>query len=150
MPIALGMKLLESHAEAPIRRHTNPRHAFVIGPLCDSKLSSHKARLYYCRLCNWTFLVCGSQVAVLDERGEPLVGEESLSRFRTFEEGPCPAFEAFPSASLAESKTPRLSLRRKYDELRNLASSHFPAGPDRPRPLLRVLEGLRENLGRRS
>ena len=144
------MKLLESHAEAPIRHHTNSRHAFVIGPLCDSNLSSRKARLYYCRLCKWTFLVCGSHVAVLDENGEPLVGEESLSRFSTFEEGPCPALEAFASVALADNEKPRLSLRRKYDELSHLAASHFPARPDRPRPLLRVLGGLREILGRRS
>jgi hypothetical protein len=144
------MKPSESLAAAKIRRHTNPRHAFVIGPLCDSKLSSRKARLYYCRLCNWTFLVCGSQVAVLDERGEPLIGEESFSRFCTFEEGPCPALEAFAPATLADDENPRLSLRRKYDELSHLASSHFPVRPDRPGPLLRVLGGLRENLGRRS
>src|SRR5271163_431915 len=144
------MKLLENHAEASVRHLTNSRHAFVIGPLCDSNLSSRKARLYYCRLCKWTFLVCGSHVAVLDENGEPLVGEESFSRFSTFEEGPCPAFETFASAALADNEKPRLSLRRKYDELRHLAASHFPARPDRSRPLLRVLVGLRENLGRRS
>ena len=142
------MKLLESHAEAPKRHYTNSRHAFVIGPLCDSNLSSRKARLYYCRLCNWTFLVCGTQVAVLDAKGNPLVGEESLSRFSTFEEGPCPALDAFASAALADNDKPRLSLWRKYDELSHLAASHFPARPDRSRPLLRILGGVRDNLGR--
>src|SRR5271167_4567330 len=144
------MKLLENHAEASVRHLTNSRHAFVIGPLCDSNLSSRKARLYYCRLCKWTFLVCGSQVAVLDEGGEPLVGAESLSRFSTFEEGPCPSLEAFASAALSDTEKPRLSLRRKYDERSNMAPSHVPTRPDRPQPLLRVLMRMRENLGRQS
>jgi hypothetical protein len=146
------MKLWDSHAvaiaSAPHR--ANSRHVFVIGPLCDTSLSARKARIYYCRLCDWSFLVAGSKVAVLDARGEPVVGAESLRRFSTFAEGPCPALEAFAAAALGEPVQPRLSLRRKFDELGNLASSHFRARSRQPRPLLRLLGGMRENLGRHS
>src|ERR1700733_10987667 len=144
------MKLWESHAVAIEPHRASSRHEFVIGPLCDSNLSLRKARLYYCRLCKWNFLVCGSRVAVLDEDGEPMIGDESYSRFSTFEEGPCPILETFASAALTALDKSKFSLRRKYDERSNLATNHFPARPDRPRPLLRVLGGLRENLGRRS
>ncbi len=131
-------------ASAPHRN--NSRHVFVIGPLCDTNLSARKARIYYCRLCDWSFLVAGSKVAVLDARGEPVVGAESLRRFSTFAEGPCPALEAFASAAVVAPAQPRLSLRKRFDELGSLASSHLRAR--RPRPLLRILGGLRENPGR--
>src|ERR1700733_8872225 len=146
------MKLSESHAVATVSapHRANSRHVFVIGPLCDTDLSARKARIYYCRLCDWSFLVAGSKVAVLDTRGEPVIGAESLRRFSTFAEGPCPALEAFASAAIVEPAQPRLSLRRKFDELGNLASSHFRARARRPRPLLRLLGGVRENLGRHS
>jgi hypothetical protein len=96
------MKLWESHATPIGLRRVSCRHEFVIGPLCDTNLTSRKARLYYCRLCEWRFLVCGSKVAVLDENGNPLVGEESLRRFTTLEEGPCPVLEAFASQVLSQ------------------------------------------------
>jgi hypothetical protein len=136
------MNLVQSPAIAPRSRRHETRHAFVIGPLCDSDLTSRKARLYYCRLCEWRFLVCGDKVAVLDARGEPLTGPESASRFSTFEEGPCPVLETFASAAFAEAPNSAPSLRRKYDEFVNLASSYFRAGPSRARPLLRVLGNL--------
>jgi hypothetical protein len=143
------MNLWNSHA-ASERQRASARHQFVIGPLCETDLSLEKGRLYYCRLCKWSFLVCGNKVAVLDEDGEPLAGEASFSRFSTFEDGPCPVLEAFASAALTAGDKSRLSLRRKYHEYSDLASSHFPTRPDRPRPVLRVFTGLRENLGRRS
>jgi hypothetical protein len=76
------------------------RHEFVIGPRCQHAAFKQETRLYYCIHCKWRFLVCGSQVAVLDEDGTPLVGQESLQRFKTFEEGPCSVLEAFASAAL--------------------------------------------------
>ena len=142
------MKLWDSRAAAISRHRANSRHQFVIGPLCDVSLPSRKARLYYCRLCKWSFLVCGSKVAVLDEDGKPLAGEESFRRFSTFEEGPCPVLEAFASVAVADAGQSRFSFRRKYNELSNLASRHLPARPVRPGPLLRVLTRLREDLGR--
>lgn len=144
------MKLWESHAAATAPHRANSRHVFVIGPLGDTNLSVRKARIYYCRLCDWSFLVAGSKVAVLDARGEPVIGAESLRRFSTFAEGPCPALEAFTSAALATPAQTRSVPRRRFDEIGNLASSHFRARSRRPRPLLRLLVGLRENLGRHS
>jgi hypothetical protein len=146
----VGMKLWESYASATIRHRTSSRHEFVIGPLCDTSLSSRKGRLYYCRLCEWRFLVCGNKVAVLDENGKPLAGGESVSRFSTFENGPCPVFEAFASAAVTDVDQSRLTLRRKDDERSSLAPRIIPTRPDRPRSLLRVLTGLREDLGSRS
>ncbi len=54
-----------------MRHETNSRHAFVIGPPCKSSLLSRKGRHYYCRSCNWAFLVSGSQVVVPDEEVGP-------------------------------------------------------------------------------
>jgi len=149
LPLASGMKLWQRHAEVA-ERLASSRHEFVIGPLRDSNLSSHKARIYYCRLCKWSFLVCGNRVAVIDEDGRPLVGRESSIRFSTFEEGPCPVLEAFSSASMADVDKSQQPFRSEYHEPSNLASANFPTRPDRPRPLLRVFTGLRENIGRRA
>ncbi len=123
------------------------RHEFVIGPVCNSSLFAGKTRLYYCSRCKWSFLVCGNRVAVLDEHGEPLVGKESFDRFRTLEEGPCPVLEAFASVALADADKTRMSFGRRYDESGDLGSSPVPARPGRPRPVLRVLTRLREDLG---
>jgi hypothetical protein len=116
MPFLIGPKIApditvkfwESSAPALKRPSRSLRHEFVIGPLCDSNLSPGKARLYYCIKCKWSFLVCGSEVAVLDEDGSPLIGKESLRRFNTFEEGPCPVLEAFVSAALPHAGSLRL------------------------------------------
>jgi hypothetical protein len=54
--------------------------------------------------------------AVLGGDGSPLVGEESLRRFNTFEEGPCSVLEAFASAAPPDVGTLRLPLRSKSDE----------------------------------
>jgi hypothetical protein len=144
------MKLWESPAAALKGRPLSSRHEFVIGPLRESNLFPRKARTYYCRLCKWSFLVCGSRVAVVDGDGWPIVGEESFKQFNTFEAGPCPVLEMFASEVLAAVDNFRLSLRSESNERSNLASGDFPTRPNRTRPLLRVLAGLRENLGRRS
>jgi hypothetical protein len=146
---ALSMNFWKSRSTA-LMRHRDLRHQFVIGPLCKSTLSSDKARLYYCLKCKWTFQVCGRNVAVLDECGEPVVGEESLRRFHTFEEGLCPVLESFAAAAAAVAPNPLPLLRRKSDECVDLASSYVSARPRRIRPVLRLLTGLREDLGRPS
>src|ERR1700693_5560401 len=125
------MKLWKDSAAATSRHRLSSRHEFVIGPLCDTSLTSRKARLYYCRLCEWRFLVCGSKVAVLDEDGNPLVGEESFRRFGTFEEGPCPVLEMFASQALSQGDNYAPLIRRKYDERSSLAPGIVPTRPDR-------------------
>jgi hypothetical protein len=149
LPLHKDMKLWHRHTEAA-KRSLSSRHEFVIGPLRDSNLSSQKARIYYCRLCKWSFLVCGNRVAVIDEDGQLPVGRESSTRFNTFEEGPCPVLEAFSSASMADVDKSQQPFRSEYHEPSNLASGNFPTRPQRPRPVLRVFAGLRENIGRRS
>ena len=126
------------------------RHEFVIGPLRESSLSPRKARLYYCIRCKWNFLVCGSRVAVLDERGNPLTGTESFDRFNTFEEGPCPVLEALTWSVPSGTETAAIPPWRNGNERRNLAPSNLRLGATRPRPLFRVFSRLRENLGRPS
>jgi hypothetical protein len=148
LPLGITVKLWKS-AAAQNRDLETLRHQFVIGPLCESDLCPGKARLYYCYRCKWTFLVCGSKVAVLDEYGKPIIGEESLRRFHTFEEGPCPVLESFASAAVADNVL-HPPLRRKSDESVDLASGHISPRPRRLRPVLRVLTGLREDLGRPS
>jgi hypothetical protein len=149
LPLGSGMKLWERHIEAA-ERPPSSRHEFVIGPLRESNLSSQKARIYYCRLCEWSFLVCGSRVAVIDEDGQPLVGRESCIRFSTFGEGPCPVLEEFSSAYMADVDKSQSPFRSEHHERSNLASGNFPTRPARPRFLLRVFTGLRENIGRRA
>jgi hypothetical protein len=148
--LLIGMNLWGTSAAGSERHRVNLRHEFVIGPLRESDLFSSKGRLYYCTHCRWSFLVCGDKVAVLDEDGSLLAGPRSTSRFATFEEGPCPVLEAFESVALAAVYKSRASVRSESDGCREPASSNFPIKPERPRPLLRVLDGMRENLSRRA
>jgi len=122
------------------------RHEFVIGPFCKCAAFQQGARLYYCIRCKWSFFVAGSKVAVLDEDGTALTGEESLRRFKTFENGPCPVLEAFASAA-APPASVEPQFRRKHDESSHLAARHLRSWSGRPRPVLRVLGRLREDLG---
>jgi hypothetical protein len=133
---------------ATLQRAVRLKHDFMIGPQRHSELFGRPARLYYCMRCKWSFMVCGSTVAVLDEDGSPVVGEESLRRFNTLAEGPCPVLEAFVSAALADADAVRQRARGKRYEPDNPAPSHIPVWTDRPRPLLRVLSRVREELGR--
>ena len=129
---------------------TRLRHDFVIGPQRHSDLFGRAARLYYCVRCKYSFLVCGSKVAVLDEDEVPITGEESLRRFNTFGEGPCPVLEAFVAATMAREETLRPPSRSKRDEpgsVAPVAPIHIPAWSARPRPSLRVLTRMRENFG---
>jgi hypothetical protein len=121
------------------------RHDFVVGPQRHSDLFGRAARLYYCVRCKWSFLVCGSKVAVLDEDQSPITGEESLRRFNTFAEGACPVLEAFVSAALARAESSRVSSQSKRSQPDGAASIHVPV---RPRPPLRVLGGTHKSLGR--
>jgi hypothetical protein len=126
------------------QRAARLKHDFVIGPQRHNELFGRPARLYYCVRCKWSFMVCGSTVAVLDEDGSPVAGEESLRRFNTLAEGPCPVLEAFVSATLAAADALRPPVRRRRDEPVNPAPSHIPAWSYRPRPLLYVLSRVRE------
>ena len=96
------MEFLGTRSSAS-ERHQTMRHDLVIGPLCDSALFGRKARVYYSIRCKWSFLVSGSKVAVLDEWGKPLVGDESFGRFSALERDHCPVLEAFALESLAET-----------------------------------------------
>ncbi len=130
---------------------TRLRHEFVIGPERHSDLFGRPARLYYCVRCKSSFLVCGSKVAVLNEDEVPLTGEESLRRFNTFGEGPCPVLEAFVSAAMARAQTvrpPSRSKRRQPGSVPPATPIHAPAWAGRPRPSLRLLTRMRENFGR--
>ena len=149
MPLCRSVKLWNSSTAASKPDHATFRHRFVIGPLCESDLCPGKSRLYYCCTCKWMFLVCGSRVAVLDEDGTPIAGEESLRRFKTFEQGPCRVLESFTSAVIHGEPLPA-TLRRKSNEPVRMAPRHVFARPLRPRPVLRVLTRLREDLGRSS
>jgi hypothetical protein len=142
------------------RKHTNLqngltttrlRHDFLIGPQRHSDLFEKPARLYYCCRCKFSFLVCGSKVAVLNEDEVPITGEESLRRFNTFGEGPCPVLEAFVSAAVARAETLRPSSRSKRQEPNDVAPAapfQMPPWTTRPRPSLRLLTRVREDFGR--
>ena len=136
------MKLWAALSDALDWRETTMRHEFVIGPLCDSALFGRKARLYYCVQCKWSFLVCGSKFAVLDESGSRSNGDESSRRFVTFEK-PCPVLEAFASESLAEdSTTSRVFPGNSCTPLESI-SSRPPMFSDRASPST-LAKGLTE------
>jgi hypothetical protein len=127
---------------------TRLRHDFVIGPQRHSDLFERPARLYFCVRCKSSFLVCGRKVAVLDEDEVPLTGEESLLRFNTFGEGPCPVLEAFVSAATARAEALRPPSRSKRDQpgsMTPVTPIHTPAWAPRPRPSLRLLTRMRAN-----
>jgi hypothetical protein len=98
------------------RSRTSPpritaRHQFVIGPR-PTGTGAASGRLYYCARCNWSFLVCGSRVAVLDENGIPIAGAVGRERFATFENGPCPMLaEPPPIAASSAGAAPTLDSR---------------------------------------
>jgi hypothetical protein len=124
------------------------RHDFVIGPQPHSDLFGRPARVYYCIRCKFSFLVCGSKVAVLNEDEVPITGEESLRRFNTFGEGPCPVLEAFVSATTARAEALRPPLRSKGDGpvgVAPVAPFHMPPWAGKPRPRLRLLTRVRED-----
>jgi hypothetical protein len=130
---------------------TRLRHDFVIGPQRNSDLFGRAARLYHCVRCKSSFLVCGSKIAVLDEDQVPITGEESLRRFNTFGEGPCPVLEAFVSAAVARTEALRPPSHSKRDQpgsVAPVAPIQIPAWVGRPRPSLRLLTRMPENFGR--
>lgn len=142
------MKLWESDIFRPPRHAPGLRHEFVIGPLCDTALFRHKARLYYCIRCRWHFLVCEKKVVVLDEDRRPMAGPDSSARFDTFAEGPCPALTELESKYPIKAYIVYLKSGRKSDERSTVVAGDIPVGASRPRPLFRVFSRLRENLGR--
>jgi hypothetical protein len=102
------MKLTNFGSLVHRTRHIALRHNFAIGPLCDSYLFNGQARLYYCTRCRWSFLVSNNAVAVIDDEGRPLAGEEAKALFRSFENGPCPVLQglAFETGSIATASLP--------------------------------------------
>lgn len=126
------------------------QHEFVIGPLCDNPLFPRPARAYYCIRCRWKFLVCGSSVLMLDERGNPLTRSEISSRFDVFDESLCPVFKALTLQIPGAAATTGWAPGRNENERGNLASGNFRVGTDSSRPCFRLLSRLRENLGRAS
>jgi hypothetical protein len=132
---------------SPKPGRSNFRHEFVIGPPRDNPLFSRRGRLYYCYRCKWSFLVCDSEVVVVDDRGNPLTGAEGIRRFDTFAEGACPVFAAL--APVPE--------KAALPQLRGVASSNEPATGNsttttrRPRPALRLISRFRHDIaGRRA
>jgi hypothetical protein len=144
------MKLWGIKVSSPERRDRTYRHEFVIGPLTDSPLFGRKARRYYCIRCNWQFLVSEKRVVVLGEDGAPLNRIDSVGRFDTFEEGPCPALAELRSRDPIKAYIVNLEPRRKPDERRSVVTSNFHPWTSRPWPLLRVFSRLREGLGRHA
>lgn len=122
------------------------RHQFVIGPQRDINLPSGRGRLYYCYKCKWRFLVCGSKVAVLDEHGAPLIGDQAIERFSTLEEGPCPVMEAFAALMVAGDLLSASSQREsaKFD---SSAPNHISALSGWSRPVRGLPTRVRKDLG---
>lgn len=128
----------------------NRRHEFLIGPWSSIPIVSGHSRVYYCIRCKWSFLVCENRIAALDGDGVALGGKESLKRFDTFADGPCPALAAPNAAGPNPGDIRAVLPRRNRYESRHFAPSHLSAWTMRARSLLRVSSGLRENLGERN
>jgi hypothetical protein len=67
------------------------RHNFAIAPTGLGDPFGGKGWRYTCAWCNWSFVVKGRTVVVIDDDGSPMTGKKALVRFNTFAEGPCPA-----------------------------------------------------------
>jgi len=104
--LALMMKLWKADSDAIERPQRIMQHEVVIGPLCASILFQRKARLYYCKRCTWSFLVCESKVVVLNKDGSPMNRNESSARFNADEDA-CPVLEAFASEVLKRASAAR-------------------------------------------
>ncbi|HEY2524597.1 MAG TPA: hypothetical protein VGI29_06025 [Candidatus Binataceae bacterium] len=139
------MKLWRKGEKSLGRETISLKHDFVIGPQRYSELFRRPARLYHCVRCKWSFLVGGSKVVVLDEHQKPIVGEESLKRFNSLGQGPCPVLEAFMSATLATGQASRVAPRNGSGEAGRMTPFSIPASAARPRPVLRVLGRMRAN-----
>ena len=140
------MKLWGKGEKSPVRDTTSLKHDFVIGPQRYSELFGRPARLYHCVRCKWSFLVGGSKVVVLDEHQKPIVGEESLKRFDSLGQGPCPVLEAIMSAALATGQASRVEPQNEPEKSARIAPVRILASTARPRPVLRLLGRMRANL----
>ncbi len=140
--IATSVNLSQSRPKAVKQRQLATRHEFVIGPLCVTSVFHKPARVYYCMRCQWSFLVLGSKVAVLDDHGRPVCCDESLQRFRTFREGPCPVLQEFISA---EPFNPVASEFRPRSESGTDSDPGQPCPRSDRRPLLRVVSRRYKN-----
>jgi hypothetical protein len=137
------------HADEPAWESTaSLRHEFAIGPLREHPLFKSKARQYYCIRCEWTYLVSGATVVVLDGNGSPLAGDEGTKRFNTFALGPCPVLEALTSEAYDDTTK---SLVNEIDDSKesgywgrvHVSGRNFGVGP-----LRRILSRLRGDLRR--
>ena len=137
------MKLWRKDEESPGRVTASLRHDFVIGPLSFSDLLGRPAQLYHCVRCKWSFMVSASKVVVLDEHQQPIVGAESLRRFNSFAQGPCPALEILVSDVAAIDRAPRVAPRNGQGEAGRIAPLRIPASAARPRSGLRLLGRMR-------
>jgi hypothetical protein len=142
------MKLWRKREKSPAREIASLRHDFVIGPQRYSEMFGRPARLYHCVRCKWSFMVGGSKVVVLDEHQKPIAGEESLRRFNSLGQGPCPVLEAFMSAAQATTHASRVMLQNGQGEPGPMAPLRIPALTARPRPSLRLLGRMRANFVR--
>jgi hypothetical protein len=135
------------------KRATSPpvarlKHNFMIGPQHHSDLFGRPARLYDCIRCKWSFLVCARTVVVLDEHEMPMAGEESLRRFHTFVEGPCPVLEAFVSAAPVQAGAGSPPSRSEGDAPPNPALRRILAWSARYRRLPNTLTRAHERFGK--
>jgi hypothetical protein len=135
----------ESRAESDL----SLRHEFVIGPLRHHYLFKHDARHYYCIRCKWTFLICGTEVVVLDDNGSPLADDEGTRRFKTFQGGPCPVLEALVAQFFGStSSSITTESGRNSNEYGNLAPGNVHSRVGGFGPLLRIFDRLRGDLRR--
>jgi hypothetical protein len=94
--------------------------------------------------------VSNGKVAVLDQHGSPLIGDDSSVRFKTFAEGPCPVLEVFSSASSLKPPGPLgAPFRNESPEPGHSIPAYASGWPGRPRPVLRVLSHVREDMAGR-
>jgi len=87
-------------------------------------------------------MVGAGRVVVLDEDGSPITGIESLRRFGSFEEGPCPVLEAFALKSAARATAQPPQVRER--QAKRLETPRILGWPSRLRPSRRVLGTVRK------
>jgi hypothetical protein len=98
----VNMKLRKPHSPDTSWSRTGYQHELLIGPLVETGRFSSKARLFYCRLCKWSLLVCRNEMAVLRESKDCRDNRANGKEFSPFDDEMCPILKTLASDYSAE------------------------------------------------
>jgi hypothetical protein len=116
---------------------TEAGHEFVIGPPDRPTEYPRGTKVYHCMRCKESYLVCGRQVAVLDDDGRPISVVHSRERLKNFVESRCDGAPEVVAQPIATA-VPVLPARHSSDEPRVLRVNFGAAPVTRSASMLRA------------